>query len=213
MEASCVLTIQVQGGARGDDLEEQAVARRAEQITAWLATGVALLGARAVTCAPICGSMSIPHAHEMETAMTAIFVNLPVTDLERAKTFDTALGFTINPDFTDENAACVVIDEEHAYLMILVREFFQTFTERPVGDPSATVSATTALFVDSRAEVDAVLEHGLAAGGTERQPAADYGFMYQRQLSDPDGNVLEFGYMDPAAAVGGPDAAETSAGA
>ncbi|GGH91007.1 VOC family protein [Arthrobacter liuii] len=138
--------------------------------------------------------------------MTAMFVNLPVTDLERAKAFYTAVGFTINPLFTDHNAACVVVEEDHSYFMLLVREYFQTFSERPIGDPSATVSATTAVFLDSRDAVDASMASGLAAGGSEAQPTSDYGFMYQRQLTDPDGNILEFGFMDPTAAQQGPEA-------
>jgi len=137
--------------------------------------------------------------------MTAMFVNLPVTDLERAKTFYTALGFTINPLFTDHNAACVVVEEDHNYFMILVREFFQTFTDLPIGDPKVAPSVSTAIFVESRDAVDAAVAAGIAAGGAESHPAADYGFMYQRQLSDPDGNILEFGYMDPAAAEKGPE--------
>jgi predicted lactoylglutathione lyase len=138
--------------------------------------------------------------------MTAMFVNLPVTDLERAKAFYTALGFRINPLFTDHNAACVVVEDDHSYFMILVREFFQTFTDRPIGDPAAAVSVATAIFLDSREAVDRTVADGLAAGGREERPAADYGFMYQRQLTDPDGNVLEFGWMDPVAAEQGPEA-------
>jgi predicted lactoylglutathione lyase len=138
--------------------------------------------------------------------MTAMFVNLPVTDLERAKAFYTALGFTINPLFTDHNAACVVVEEDHSYFMILVREFFQTFTDKPIGDPETTVAVSTAIFLDSRDEVDTAVAAGIAAGGAEPRPAADYGFMYQRQLTDPDGNLLEFGWMDPAAAEQGPEA-------
>jgi len=138
--------------------------------------------------------------------MTAMFVNLPVTDLDRAKAFYTAIGFTLNPLFTDHNAACVVVEEDHSYFMLLVREYFQTFSDRPIGDPSATVSATTAIFLDSREAVDASVASGLAAGGSEAQPASDYGFMYQRQLTDPDGNILEFGYMDPVASQQGPEA-------
>ncbi len=138
--------------------------------------------------------------------MTPMFVNLPVTDLDRAKAFYTAIGFTINPLFTDHNAACVVVEDGHSYFMILTREFFQTFTDLPIGDPAATVSVATAIFLDSREAVDATVADGLAAGGSEARPAADYGFMYQRQLTDPDGNVLEFGYMDPVAAEKGPEA-------
>jgi predicted lactoylglutathione lyase len=138
--------------------------------------------------------------------MTAMFVNLPVTDLERAKAFYSALGFSINPLFTDHNAACVVVEEDHSYFMILVRDFFQTFTDRTIGDPTATVSVSTAIFLDSREAVDATVADGIAAGGVEERPAADYGFMYQRQLTDPDGNLLEFGWMDPRAAEQGPEA-------
>ena len=138
--------------------------------------------------------------------MTAMFVNLPVTDLERAKAFYTALGFTINPKFTDHNAACVVVEEGHSAFMILTREFFQTFTDRPIGDPAVNPSVATAIFLDSREEVDTTVAAGLGAGGSEARPASDYGFMYQRQLTDPDGNVLEFGWMDPVAAEQGPEA-------
>jgi uncharacterized protein len=138
--------------------------------------------------------------------MTAMFVTLPVTDLERAKAFYTALGFTINPKFTDHNAACVVVEEDHSYFMILVREFFQTFTDLPIGDPAVSPSVSTAIFLDSREAVDRTAADGLAAGGSEPRPAADYGFMYQRQVTDPDGNVLEFGWMDPVAAEQGPEA-------
>jgi predicted lactoylglutathione lyase len=138
--------------------------------------------------------------------MTAMFVNLPVTDLERAKAFYTALGFTINPLFTDHNAACVVVEDDHNYFMILVRDFFQTFTDLPIGNPAVNPCVATAIFLDSREAVDETVAHGLAAGGSEAHPASDYGFMYQRQLTDPDGNILEFGWMEPVAAQQGPEA-------
>ncbi|MFC5677988.1 VOC family protein [Aeromicrobium endophyticum] len=138
--------------------------------------------------------------------MPQMFVNLPVTDLDRAKAFYEALGFTINPQFTDHNAACVVVEDGHSYFMILVREFFQTFTDVPIGDPRTGPTVAVALFSDTRDEVDAMAERGLAAGGSEPREASDYGFMYQRQLLDPDGNFLELGWMDPVAAEQGPDA-------
>jgi predicted lactoylglutathione lyase len=138
--------------------------------------------------------------------MTAMFVNLPVTDLERAKAFYTAIGGTINPQFSDHNAACIVVEDGHNYFMLLVREFFQTFTDLPIGDPRTSPSVSTALFLDSREAVDATVADGLAAGGSEPRPASDYGFMYQRQLTDPDGNIIEFGWMDPVAAEQGPEA-------
>ena len=138
--------------------------------------------------------------------MAQMFVNLPVTDLERAKAFYTAIGFTINPLFTDHNAACVVVDDGHNYFMILTRDFFQTFTDLPIGDPTSAVAVATAIMLDDRESVDRSVAQGLAAGGSEARPATDLGFMYQRQLTDPDGNVLEFGYMDPVAAEQGPEA-------
>ena len=110
--------------------------------------------------------------------MPQMFVNLPVTDLERAKAFYTALGFTINPLFTDHNAACVVVEEDHSYFMILVRDFFQTFTDLPIGDPAVNPSVATAIFLDSREAVDKAVTDGIAAGGAEPKPASDYGFMY-----------------------------------
>jgi len=138
--------------------------------------------------------------------MTAMFVNLPVTDLERAKAFYTAIGFTPNPAMSDHNGACFVVEEDHSYVMVLTREYFQTFTDLPIGDPAVHPSVSTAIFLDGRDAVDATLAHGLAAGGVEPHPATDYGFMYQRQLNDPDGNILEFGWFDPAAAAPSPEA-------
>ncbi|MCU1412917.1 MAG: Glyoxalase/bleomycin resistance protein/dioxygenase [Microbacteriaceae bacterium] len=134
-----------------------------------------------------------------------MFVNLPVTDLERAKTFYTALGFTINPMFTDHNAACVVVEDPHNYFMLLVRDFFQTFTELPIGDPAVNPSVATAIFLDSRELVDQAIANGISGGGAEPGAIADYGFMYQRTLTDPDGNIIEFGWMDPKAQVEGPE--------
>ena len=142
--------------------------------------------------------------------MPQMFVNMPVTDLERAKAFYTALGFTINPLFSDHNAACVVVEDGHNYFMILTREYFQTFTDLPIGDPAVNPTVSTAIFLDSREAVDKAVTDGIAAGGVEPREASDYGFMYQRQLNDPDGNVLEFGWMDPVAAEQGPEAVADS---
>jgi len=138
--------------------------------------------------------------------MPSVFVNLPVTDLERSKAFYEALGFTINPLFTDHNAACVVVEPDHSYFMILTREFFQSMTDLPIGDPAEHPTAGTAIFVDSREEVDARVAAGTAAGGKALGEAQDFGFMYQRGLADPDGNVVDFGWMDPKAAEEGPEA-------
>ena len=145
---------------------------------------------------------------------TSIFVNLPTTDIERSKNFYTALGFSINPMFTDENAACVVLDD-NIYFMVLTREYLGTFTDKQIIDPKTQAQVSIALSRDSRDDVDEVLAKGLAAGGSEPREAQDYGFMYSRDLDDPDGNNLSFLFMEPAAAEMGPEAylAEQGAGA
>lgn len=138
--------------------------------------------------------------------VTGMFVNFPVTDLERAKAFYTAIGFTINPLFTDHNAACIVVEDGHSYFMIETREFFQSMTELPIGDPAVSPTAGTSIFLDTREAVDAAVSAGVAAGGSAVGEPSDYGFMYQRGLTDPDGNVVDFGWMDPKAAEVGPEA-------
>lgn len=135
--------------------------------------------------------------------MTQIFVNFASADLERSKRFYTALGCEINPLFTDENAASIVWDE-NIFFMVLTREYFSTFTTLPVADAHASTQVLVALSRDSRDDVDAVLAAGLAAGGSETREAQDLGFMYSRALADPDGNIMEFLWMDPAAAETGP---------
>jgi predicted lactoylglutathione lyase len=137
--------------------------------------------------------------------MTHIFVNIPTNDLERAKAFYTGLGFGINPLFTDENAACIVVDD-NVFLMVLTKEYFSTFTEKEVVDPRTHAQALIALGRDSREAVDAIVEAGLAHGGSEPTAPQDYGFMYSRDLDDPDGNGIEFVWMDPVAAEKGPEA-------
>jgi uncharacterized protein len=136
---------------------------------------------------------------------TNIFVSYPVTDLDRTKAFYTALGATIDPRFTDENAACLAW-EENIFFMMLKREFFATFTEKQVADPATTAQVQSAFTCDSREDVDGVIESGLAAGGTEHGPAQDLGFMYSRDLEDPDGNVVSFLWMAPEAVEKGPEA-------
>lgn len=137
--------------------------------------------------------------------MTDVFVNLPTTDLERCKAFYTALGWEINPLFTDENAACVVVDT-NIYFMFLTHEYLSTFTDKQIIDTSTQAQSMTAFSRESRDAVDAMMDKALAAGGTEPRPAQDYGFMYSRDLEDPDGNMLGFIFMEPVAAEKGPEA-------
>lgn len=128
---------------------------------------------------------------------TLIFVNLPVSDLERSKSFYSALGFEINPQFTDENAACIVISDT-IFVMLLVKPFFSSFTSKEIADTSTAVAAINALSSDSREEVDALADKALAAGGAQTNEPQDLGSMYSRSFQDPDGNMWETVWMDPA---------------
>ena len=128
---------------------------------------------------------------------TQIFMNLPVRDLDRSVQFFTALGFTFNQDYTDENATCMVINDD-AFVMLLVEKFFQTFTSKEIVDATSATEAIMAFSVDSRDAVDQMVGKALAAGGTESQPVQDYGFMYSHSFQDPDGHLWEVMWMDPA---------------
>ncbi|KRA42738.1 VOC family protein [Pseudoxanthomonas sp. Root630] len=126
---------------------------------------------------------------------TQIFVNLPVRDLDKAKAFFSALGYASNPQFTDENAACVVISDS-IYVMLLVEPFFQGFTRKSLCDARTHTEVLICFSVASRSEVDAMVAKALAAGGREPMEAKDYGFMYQRGFEDLDGHLWEVVRMD-----------------
>ena len=128
-----------------------------------------------------------------------IFVNLPIKDMERSKAFFGALGFTFNPQFTNEQGACMVI-ADNIYAMLLVEPFFQTFTKKPVADATKSTEVLLCLSCASRAEVDELVGKALAAGGTAPNAPQDHGFMYGHGFADPDGHVWELMYMDPNAA-------------
>lgn len=130
-----------------------------------------------------------------------IFVNLPVTDIPRSRAFYQALGFTINEQFSGEGAACVVVSDT-IYFMILNHESFQGFSPLPIADTRKSTSCLIALSQDDRANVDRIADAALAHGGSEPLPARDMGFMYNRTIMDPDGNVFEPMWMDPAAVNG-----------
>ena len=127
-----------------------------------------------------------------------IFVNLPVDDLPRSKAFFERLGMTINAQFTNEQGACVVIGE-NLYAMLLVKDFFKGFTDRPIADARQATESLICLSCESRAEVDEVIERAVAAGGKSPRPAQDHGFMYARGFEDLDGHLWELVYMDMAA--------------
>lgn len=129
----------------------------------------------------------------------SIFVNIPVADLERSKAFYQAIGFSLNLNFADDTACCVVISDT-IYLMILTHPRFEGFATLPRADTRKTTSVMLALSCDDRAAVDRVTEAAIAAGGTEPKAFDDHGFMYTRTFQDPDGNVFEPFWMDPAVA-------------
>ena len=128
-----------------------------------------------------------------------IFVNLPVKDLPRSKRFFEALGFSFNPQFTNEQGACMVISED-SYAMLLTEPFFQGFTKKPVADATLSTEVLVCLSCESREEVDELVRKALAAGGRAPNPVQDHGFMYGHGFEDPDGHVWELTWMDPAAA-------------
>jgi predicted lactoylglutathione lyase len=130
-----------------------------------------------------------------------IFVNIPVTDVARSRKFYEALGYKINEQFSDATAACVVVSDA-IYFMILNHEKFASFATKPIADPAKSTAVMIALSQDSRAAVDVITEAALKAGGSEPKPAQDMGFMYNRTFHDPDGNVFEPMWMDPAAVQG-----------
>ena len=130
-----------------------------------------------------------------------IFINLPVADLAKAKDFYTAIGHSINPKFSDDNAACVVISDA-IYVMLLVNPFFQGFTAKAICDTATHIETLLALSAESRAEVEAIMERAHAAGGKEPTPARDHGFMFQRTFQDLDGHTWEIFYMDESAFPG-----------
>ena len=127
-----------------------------------------------------------------------IFVNLPVANLPRSMAFYAALGFTNNPHFTDETAACMVWGEG-IHVMLLTHDKWKSFTDRPI-PPSTSSEVMIAITLDSKDAVNALVDAGAAAGGTaDLNPPQDHGFMYQRTLADPDGHIWEPFWMDPAA--------------
>jgi predicted lactoylglutathione lyase len=130
---------------------------------------------------------------------TKIFVNLPVKDLNRSKDFFTSIGFTINPQFTDDTAACVVISED-IYAMILTHAKFKEFTKKQIADATQTTEVLTCLTTDSKDKVNEMVDKAIAAGGTEARDPMDYGFMFARSFNDPDGHIWEVMWMDMNAA-------------
>ncbi|MFD3498154.1 VOC family protein [Streptomyces sp. NPDC058676] len=135
------------------------------------------------------------------TYQQMIFVNLPVNDLDASKKFFTELGYSINPQFSDDNAASVVISDT-IVAMLLTKPFYATFTKKEIADATKTSEVLVALSAESREKVDELVEKALAAGGSPAGETQDHGFMYGRSFDDLDGHTWEVVWMDPSAIEG-----------
>ncbi len=129
---------------------------------------------------------------------TKIFVNLPVKNLDRSVEFFTKLGFSFNPQFTDETATCMVVSED-IFVMLLTEAKFKEFTPNPICDATKSTEVLVCLSSDSREEVDKMIRNAVAAGGTTYSEPQDYGFMYGHSFQDLDGHIWETVFMEPSA--------------
>jgi len=120
-----------------------------------------------------------------------IFVNLGTKDLKRANAFFTALGYSFNPQYSDEKATCMVVSES-IYVMILTDQYFQTFSPKTVADASKTCEVIVCLSCDTREQVDEIVKKAVKAGGKTYNEPKDHGFMYQHGFQDPDGHIWEY---------------------
>jgi predicted lactoylglutathione lyase len=128
-----------------------------------------------------------------------IFVNLPVKDLKKSIDFFTSLGYTFNPQFTDEKATCMIIGD-NIFAMLLVETYFKTFTPKEIVDAKKNTEAIIALSTDSKEKVNDMVAKAVKAGGSTYNDPKDHGFMYQHGYQDLDGHIWEIFWMDPAAA-------------
>lgn len=129
---------------------------------------------------------------------TQIFVNLPVKDLNKTIQFFTKLGFTFNPQFTDENATCMIVGKD-IFVMLLVEKFFKTFTKKEICDTAKDTEVILAVTAESREKVDQMIGKVIEAGGKEPREPQDHGWMYGRAFQDIDGHLWEIFYMDESA--------------
>jgi len=124
-----------------------------------------------------------------------IFVNLPVKDLNKTIKFFSKIGFKFNPQFTDENATCMIIGE-NIFAMLLVEKFFKTFIKKEIADTTKSTEVLLGISVDSKKEVDEMVQKAVKAGGKEPREAQDHGWMYGRSFEDLDGHIWEVFHMD-----------------
>lgn len=127
-----------------------------------------------------------------------IYVNLPVKNLKQSMTFFTALGFRFEPNFTNDDASCMIVGE-NIFVMLLIESFFKTFTKKELCDAKKNTEVLVCLSCDSRAHVDELVAQASAAGGTIPCDPQDHGFMYAHAFEDLDGHIWELVYMEPRA--------------
>lgn len=125
----------------------------------------------------------------------SIFVNLPIKELERTREFWTKLGFEFNEHFSDHRSLCLVFNDGLMYAMLISHEMFSTFTDRPIADGSTT-QVLTAIEVESREQVDNIVNLALENGATRYREGADHGWMYYDSFTDLDGHQWEIMYTD-----------------
>lgn len=128
---------------------------------------------------------------------TELYVNLPVKDLNRSNGFFESLGFQLNPKFSNDQASCVVLGE-NIFAMLLVENFFKTFTDKSICDATKSTEVLVCLSCESRAKVDELVAKAIAAGGRAPRKPQEHGFMYGHGFEDLDGHIWELIYMQPA---------------
>ena len=127
----------------------------------------------------------------------SVFINLPIRDLRSSMEFFEGLGFKFNPQFTDKNAACLILGNTN-YVMLLLEDFFRSFSEKKIIDASADTEMILAISVESRAAVDSLVDKAFSLGAKPSNDSSDMGFMYSRSFQDLDNHNWEVFYMDPA---------------
>ena len=135
---------------------------------------------------------------------TMVFINLPVSDLARATAFYQALGYPLNPVFSDDTASSIVVSDT-VYVMLLTHAKFSEFTDKAIAAPD-TIEVINSLSAETKDEVHRIVDAAVEAGGTEDRPEMDLGFMYQRSFTDPDGHRWEYVWMDEQATQDDPPA-------
>ena len=136
-----------------------------------------------------------PFSLSPDRMKTKIFVNIPVKELNKSVDFFTKLGFNFTPQFTDENATCMIVGED-IFVMLLVEKFFKSFTKKEICDTSKSTEVILALSVESREKVDQMIDKAVGAGGSEPREKQDHGWMYGRSFEDIDGHLWEVFFME-----------------